>query len=633
MSKLAKALTAAAGNAGESLYVEDVFSTFLYEGDSSTGQDITNGIDLSGEGGMVWFKTRSSANAHNIYDTVRGNGKMLYANTAEAEYTNSTNPWTPSSTGFNTGDDFGGSENQNGEDTVAWTFRKAEKFFDVVTYTGTGSNQAISHALGSVPGCIIVRALSGDNWYVWHNSLSTSGAGSSTGHKRLILNSTAAEESRNGINTITSSSFDVLGSDGETGGNGTSYVAYLFASDAGGFGDDGTENIIKCGSYVGDGTSQEIDLGWEAQFVIAKRISTAGIWYAADSMRGEVTLAPNSANAEDNNPEIEYTARGFKPKSNLDTLHTYIYIAIRRPMKTPESGTEVFAIDTLGGTSPNPPGFNGVLVDWAWKRVRNTTDDWYSQSRLTGTSELKLNTTDTESTADTSIKFDYQDGWLDSSGTLSTQLSWMFKRATGFMDVVAYTGDGTAGSTQAHNLGVVPEFMVIKQRSGTNNWICGGTILGTDGYMFLNNTNARDTQPAYWNNTLPTATQFTVGNATAVNETSQTYISYLFATVAGVSKVGSYTGTGSNVDVDCGFSAGARFILIKRYDSTGDWYTWNYFRGITAGNDPYLLLNTTAAEVTNTDYVDPLSSGFTVTSSAPAALNASGGTYIFLAIA
>lgn len=52
-----------------------------------------------------------------------------------------------------------------------------------------------------------------------------------------------------------------------------------------------------------------------------------------------------------------------------------------------------------------------------------------------------------------------------------------------------------------------------------------------------------------------------------------------------------------------------------------------------AGNDPYLRVNTSNAEVTNTDYIDPLSSGFTVTSSAPADLNASGGTYIFLAIA
>jgi hypothetical protein len=110
-------------------------------------------------------------------------------------------------------------------------------------------------------------------------------------------------------------------------------------------------------------------------------------------------------------------------------------------------------------------------------------------------------------------------------------------------------------------------------------------------------------------------------------------IAYLFATVAGISKVGSYTGTGNDLNVDCGFSTGARFILIKRKDASGDWYVWDSLRGIVVGNDPYLLLNTTAAQVTNTDYIDPLASGFTVTSSAPAALNASGGTYLFYAIA
>ena len=73
--------------------------------------------------------------------------------------------------------------------------------------------------------------------------------------------------------------------------------------------------------------------------------------------------------------------------------------------------------------------------------------------------------------------------------------------------------------------------------------------------------------------------------------------------------------------------------MIKRTDSTGDWYLWDSVSGISAGNDPYWIVNTTAAPVTTTDYIDPLSSGFTITSSAPAALNASGGTYIFLAIA
>ena len=73
--------------------------------------------------------------------------------------------------------------------------------------------------------------------------------------------------------------------------------------------------------------------------------------------------------------------------------------------------------------------------------------------------------------------------------------------------------------------------------------------------------------------------------------------------------------------------------MIKRTDSNGDWYVWDSARGITASDDPYLLLNKTAAEVTNTNYVDTDTTGFKVTAAAPAGINASGGTYIFLAIA
>jgi len=644
MPSIKKLLQAAAGNAGgDNLYVEDVFSTYLYEGDSSTGQDINNGIDLSGEGGMVWFKTRSSANGHNIYDTERGNGKLLYI-TTEAEYTNSTNPWTPSSTGFNTGDDFGGSENQNGEDTVAWTFRKAEKFFDVVTYTGTGSNQAISHNLGSVPGCIIARALSGDNWYVWHNSLSTSGAGSPTGHKRLILNSTAAEDARNGINTITSTSFTVLGSDGETGGSGTSYVAYVFANDAGGFGDD-DENIIKCGSYTGNNasTANVINVGFEPQWIMIKGTDRACDWIMVDVMRG-ATVAPSTSFLEANTSDAEAistsgynlvhpTATGFSIPSgvsgNVNEFNEgYIYIAIRRPMKTPESGTEVFT-PTFGTGS----GFNfiaGFPVDMAIIKEKDNVAPSYASARLTSGTLLITASTAAEFNAPFAV-FDSQVGYFE--GSLgSNYIGWMFKRATGFFDVVAYTGTGSA-TTQAHNLGVVPELMIIKRRDGVVHWAVYSAARTSAYTIALESSVAEFSGASYWNGTEPTASVFTVNTHSSVNLSGGTYIAYLFATLAGVSKVGSYTGTGSDLNVDCGFSAGARFILIKRTDSTGDWYVWDSARGIVAGNDPYLLLNSTAAEVTSTDYIDPLSSGFTVTSSAPAALNASGGTYIFLAIA
>jgi len=200
---------------------------------------------------------------------------------------------------------------------------------------------------------------------------------------------------------------------------------------------------------------------------------------------------------------------------------------------------------------------------------------------------------------------------------------------------VAYSGTGSA-HTEAHNLGVVPELIILKGRSGplAFNWaVYSKSILNTES-LFLNypdgKTNINNT---YWNSTTPTNTNFSLGSGSGVNASGGEFIAYLFATLAGVSKVGSYTGTGSNVNVDCGFSAGARFVLIKRTDSTGDWYVWDSARGIVAGNDPYILVNSTASEVTNTDYIDPLSSGFTVTSSASSTVNVSSGSYIFLAIA
>jgi hypothetical protein len=126
---------------------------------------------------------------------------------------------------------------------------------------------------------------------------------------------------------------------------------------------------------------------------------------------------------------------------------------------------------------------------------------------------------------------------------------------------------------------------------------------------------------------------FTVGTNTDVNTSSATYVAYLFASVSGVSKVGTYTGNGSNQTINCGFSAGARFVLIKRTDSTGDWYVWDTARGIVAANDPHLSLNTTAAEVTTNDSIDPDNSGFIVNQVAATNINVNAATYIYLAIA
>jgi len=646
MSKLAKALTAAAGNAaGESLYVEDVFSTYLYTGTGSA-QTITNGIDLSGEGGLVWGKSRTqSTGAWNwLVDTARGVDKVIWSNETNAQGTSASGRDVTAfnTNGFSIGTNNQATLNTSTADYVSWTFRKAEKFFDVVTYTGNSTvGRTVAHSLGSVPGLIIVKTTNtaGWNWTVYHRSLGAT--------KYVQLNTTAASVTTSAYwnNTEPTESVFTLGSNDGVNGTGFDYVAYLFASDAGGYGDDGSESIIKCGSYTGDGGAgtTEVNLGFEPQWILVKATSAADNWFIIDNMRGWATesntsndavLLPNTSNAESTGGYLDITATGFKTTlfSNVNVSgRTYAYVAIRRPMKTPESGTEVFNVEIGNGDgSSTVPEFSAPFAsDFFYMQNRNGGGANYNGSRLAGNSYLLFESTSAEASG--LLRWDAMNGMLFFPTT--DYIGYMFKRATGFMDVVAYTGDGTASRAVAHNLGVAPELMIVKSRSGAFAWAVYANPLTASNRLLLNSSDAASSAN-YWNSTEPTDSVFTVdGNYFQVNGSSATYIAYLFASVAGVSKVGSYTGTAADLNVDCGFSAGARWIMIKRTDSSGDWYVWDSARGIVAGNDPYLLLNSTAAEVTSTDYIDPLASGFTVTSSAPAALNASGGTYIFLAIA
>jgi len=200
---------------------------------------------------------------------------------------------------------------------------------------------------------------------------------------------------------------------------------------------------------------------------------------------------------------------------------------------------------------------------------------------------------------------------------------------------VAYTGTGSA-RTVDHNLGVAPELMIAKVRSGTTAaWGVYVSALGPTKNLELNSTSAEQNFGFnLWNSTAPTSTVFSVNNSPWTNSSGNNYIAYLFATLPGISKVGSYTGTGIGLDVDCGFTAGARFVMVKRTDSgPGSWYVWDATRGIVSGNDPYFRMESTDAEVTSYDYIDPINSGFRLTIAAPAAIDTSGGQYIFLAIA
>ena len=125
-----------------------------------------------------------------------------------------------------------------------------------------------------------------------------------------------------------------------------------------------------------------------------------------------------------------------------------------------------------------------------------------------------------------------------------------------------------------------------------------------------------------------TATTFGVCDSNDTNAAS--FIGLAFASLSGISAVGQITGTGNDLNVTT-LGAAARFILIKRIDSSGDWYVFDTVTGIVDGNEAYNFMNSNTGVQTAADYIDPHASGFTITSSAPAGLNASGGTYLYLA--
>jgi hypothetical protein len=628
-------------------YIEDVFSTYLYTGNGST-QTITNGIDLAGKGGLVWQKNRSSAGYdHVLTDTITsGTGALtnfLSSNTTNSFASNQANIiGSYNSNGFTLNSGSGWSNN-NSVTAVSWTFRKQPKFFDVVTYTGDGSTtRNISHVLGATPGCVIVKnCTDSTDWWVWHRAAGANG--------NAKLNTTNAFNTSGWIENVTSTTFGVsrYSNSNDTNISGKTYVAYLFAHNAGGFGLTGTDNVISCGSFTANsGATITVNLGYEPQWMLTKNITTAGYdWQLVDTMRGwgvdassNYTLQPNTSAAE--NPQtstggrLTSTGVQFFGQGGTDT---YIYIAIRRgPMKVPTDGTKVFSPILNGAGS----AFNvGFVPDMNLTLARNGTSQNMNGSRLVGNdNRLETNNTGAEQNyPDTFI-------WNGASNTFiqniigGTPINWMYKRAPSFFDEVCYTGNGTSNTAIAHNLTAIPELWIVKARNqGTRNWQVYYNLSSSSyARLILNTTDAGTTGIAYNAGTnlyaQPTSTNLYLMNGFP-NTSAETYVSYLFATCAGVSKVGSYTGNGTTQTINCGFAGGARFVLIKRTDSTGDWYVYDTARGMTTLTDPYLLMNSTAAETATLGSVTTVSTGFAVNASILAAINASGGTYIFLAIA
>ena len=854
-------------------YIEDVHSTYLYLGNGSS-RSISNGIDLSGEGGLVWTKARTSStySENALTDTVRGVGQEIQSNSNAAQNFNAARVNAFNSDGY----DIGTSQryNNSGTDYVSWSFRKTEKFFDIVKFTGNSdSTQQVAHNLGTVPGCMMLKNISNtDSWSVYHRGTDTL----TPQNEAMILNSTNGVSSGSSYwnDTAPTSTHFTLGSG--LNEDGEEYIVYLFAgskgssdnavdfdgddylsmpvsnsdfdfgasdsltleafvnmddlapnggqgynsilnrwggsgnycwgidlnnsgniyfyflngsgsittatssgasvslnewyhiavvkdvqtgrffvngkacgtftwdggstnnsqpihvgnlgdsnaypidgsisnaritmgqalytvdfnvphdpltqtsqnaissnvkllccnqstvtgstvapstisasgdptavtnasifddSDAYILGEDGDKSAIRCGGYIGNGSSGGpiIDFGWQPQWLLIKRVSGNGNdWLITDTMRGftssnadDFYLRANDTNAEFDlsNDSLTINSTGFSINYNSDNYNAagkrYLYMAIRgtdgHVAKPPEAGTDSFNVVLGAGNGVIPEYAANFAVNMAIVRQYANTQNNYIASRLTGTNYLQTNDSTTESSTWPFV-FDWNAGWNESAN--NTNISWMWKRGQGF-DSVTWTGDSVSGRQLQHGLNAVPEMMWIKRRGAAgDNWYCyhkgvNGGVNPEEYTIALNDPYVPNDSLQFLKDTAPTATHFTIGSNTAVNYDAQTYVNYLFSSVTGISKVGSYTGTESSNSITTGFQP--RFVFVKCTSTAASWVVWDTTRGV--GN--YLLFNSNNAQG-SASVVTFDSTGFTLTGTSDSS-NGSGESYIYYA--
>ncbi len=676
-------------SSNQTLYVEDVFSIDLYSGYSAgTGSlpitYINNGINLQEYGGLIWTTRNPSfvtqENGLDNYLTPLNSGTPTALSSTGAIVSFTSSGYTLSGSG--------NTNNGSGQTYISYTFRKAAKFFDIVTYTGNGTSQNIKHNLDTTPGFIAVKRTDATgNWVCWHKDLI---GGLPTGF--INMNTSGgliASPSYTGfpwnatLPTSTGFSVGSLGSSGVASGNltnisGAVYVAYIFADGSGGgFGEDGTENIIKCGSYTGGGAF--IDIGFEPALLIVKAFlpasPTSGVWMdlrkfnngLRDGITDAASFSPSVANLDLRDSYFISSGHRNVGGFSRDAIggNTYMYIAIRNElMRPPINASSVFNVRLQTPSTVTGSRNLGIRPDAVYATQRNNNSAFgYLHSRVLGHQDsLSLNVvlggTTGASVNSGILNWGTVDGVFignDSNNTFQRTFEYVhyvFKKAASFYDQGIIPNAAPSGVRSVrHDLRVPPELLIIKNPYSvvgtiSGQWFVYSKFGGSSKYLslstasgFLNTSGVS----GLWGDTNPTSTGFTFNpQNTLVQQPTgvgNVFIYQAFASCPGVSTISSYTGTAQNLDINCGFTNGARFVMIKRTDSgtSGDWYVWDTARGIIPSSDPYsrwnLLTGGVTGEVNNTDFIDAYSSGFTITNTATGTVNISGAVYLFMAIA
>ena len=297
----------------------------------------------------------------------------------------------------------------------------------------------------------------------------------------------------------------------------------------------------------------------------------------------------------------------------------------------------------------------GFQPDFVWMKNRDSTDWHYLNDAVRGVQEtIFSNGTNAEQTKSNGLTAFGTDGFTvgsegDVNGNSENFVSWNWKAGTGQgssntdgsinttytsvnttagFSISKFTGTG-ANATVGHGLGAVPKTIITKNLSSANNWAMYHTSTGNTKSFQLDGNGAPATSAAYWNNTTPTSSVFTVSTGNDVNKSGDSIIAYCFAEKTGYSKFGKYTGTGSadGPFIYTGFKPA--FVILKVSSDTNDWTMFDNKRSEFNVTNKALLPNLNNSE--STDHaIDFLSNGFRIKDN-DGTVNPNGQTMIYLA--
>jgi len=344
------------------------------------------------------------------------------------------------------------------------------------------------------------------------------------------------------------------------------------------------------------------------------------------------------------------------------------------PDPTIADGSTAMDVVTYSGDGTNGRDITGInhSPDLVWIKARNQTDNHILADTVRGPdtilfSQLTLaerndstvansvtafnsdgftigdnaNAAQTNQSGFTYVGWTWDGGSSTVSNTDGSITSNVRANASAGFSIVSYTGNGTAGATIGHGLNAVPGLLIVKNRSTSVTSPAWGVkhsgLYFNSGYWLeLETTDAAVVESAgsgsLFNATNPGSSVFTVGPRNTTNTSGDNYIAYCWAPVEGFSSFGSYQGNGSSDGPFVYTGHRVKWLLLKRTDSTGDWFVLDSERNLFNPTDSYLRPNLANSELDNTEFVDLLSNGFKIKATGNA-YNGSGTTVIYAAYA